>query len=201
MGRRRPPRDPSTTTARRTRCSWRRAPDSAKERIIRQLRLPMRHECCGNLTYLLHLVRHGPPLPDFGVVAHLLHIAGVVVTDVFEAGKEDAAGVVPGDAICFRTPRLVLPLMQLAKLGVGQLNVQSTMLHSLICLSTSGQTAAWHFLYSARHSGRSLTICATRLPGLRCFVESLGDAARGGLPPPGAVAVVGDVGCQSCDMV
>lgn len=40
--------------------------------------------------YLLKTVRHSPPLLDFWVFAHSLHIAGPVVTDVFEAGKKEA---------------------------------------------------------------------------------------------------------------
>jgi hypothetical protein len=35
----------------------------------------------------------------------------------------------------------------------GREHTQSLILLSLICSKTSGQTAAWHFLYSSRHSG------------------------------------------------
>lgn len=38
---------------------------------------------------LLELVRHLPPLPHLGVLPHSLHVASVIVSDVFESRKED----------------------------------------------------------------------------------------------------------------
>lgn len=64
------------------------------------------------------------------------------------------------------------------------------MLQLLICFSTSGQTAAWTSLYLSTNSGLSLTICANRLPGLRCLTV-VGDrgSALGGLALSGAVGL------------
>jgi hypothetical protein len=53
------------------------------------------------------------------------------------------------------------------------------MLHSLICFSTSGQTAACTSLYLSRNSGLSFTICATLRPVTFC--RKVGD--MGGVLP------------------
>ena len=49
---------------------------------------------------LLHLVRHLPPLAHLGVRGHLLHVPLVVVSNVGEAGEQDAVRVVVMNAIC-----------------------------------------------------------------------------------------------------
>jgi hypothetical protein len=41
----------------------------------------------------------------------------------------------------------------MGEVGNGKGNAQSLIFESLICSRTSGQTAAWHFLYSSIHSG------------------------------------------------
>ena len=48
----------------------------------------------------METIRHGPPLPHLRVLAHALHIAGVVVADVLEGGEEDARVFVVEDAVC-----------------------------------------------------------------------------------------------------
>ena len=48
----------------------------------------------------LEPIRHLPPLPNLGVLPHLLHIAFIVVADIFEVGKEDASAGVVEDAVC-----------------------------------------------------------------------------------------------------
>lgn len=49
---------------------------------------------------LLELVRHFPPLAHLGVLAHSLHVAGVVVADIFEGREEDVCLVIVEYAIC-----------------------------------------------------------------------------------------------------
>lgn len=49
---------------------------------------------------LLELVRHLPPLAHLGVLAHPLHVARVVVADVFEGREEDVRLVVVEYAVC-----------------------------------------------------------------------------------------------------
>lgn len=49
---------------------------------------------------LLELIRHLPPLADLWVLAHPLHVARVVVADVFEGGEEDVRLVVVEYAVC-----------------------------------------------------------------------------------------------------
>lgn len=96
-------------------------------------------------------------------------------------GEEKAGGGIIGDAVCLRDA-LALVLGTLAyvkgtesgtgkereKRGGG--NEQSWILHSRICLATSGQMAACTSLYLATHSGLSLTTCANRRPGCVALV-------------------------------
>jgi hypothetical protein len=48
---------------------------------------------------LLVAVRHLPPLPNLGVLAHLLHVALVVVAGVLEGGEEDVGCGVVEDGV------------------------------------------------------------------------------------------------------
>lgn len=48
---------------------------------------------------LLETVRHSPPFSDFDVLAHPLHVAFKVDSDVLEGGKEDAGCRIMVDAI------------------------------------------------------------------------------------------------------
>ena len=50
---------------------------------------------------LLHPVRHSPPLAHLRVLPHALHVPGIVVPDVLEAGKQDAGFGVVEDAVCY----------------------------------------------------------------------------------------------------
>lgn len=97
-------------------------------------------------------------------------------------GEEKAGGGIIGDAVCLRDA-LALVLGTLAyvtgtesgtgkereKRGGG--NEQSWILHSRICLATSGQMAACTSLYWATHSGLSLMTCANRRPGCVALVR------------------------------
>lgn len=77
-------------------------------------------------------------------------------------------------------------------------NLQSSMLQSLICFSTSGHTLAWHALYSSRCSGLSLTIWANRRPGFFSFVDIDRSRPSGivAAASDGGVPSVGEVGCH-----
>lgn len=50
-------------------------------------------------THLLKAIRHSPPLPHLGVLAHALHVAGVVEPDVLERREQDAGAGVMENAI------------------------------------------------------------------------------------------------------
>ena len=63
----------------------------------------------------------------------------------------------------WKKPRLIaIPILSMLEDIQQKINyglrkrgvIQSLTFESLICSSTSGQTAAWHFLYSSMHSGR-----------------------------------------------
>ncbi len=107
---------------------------------------------------LLHPVRHPPPLAHLGVLPHALHVPGVVVPDVLEAGEQDAGSGVVEDAVCWS-------VSWGACITLSGPDSQSWMLQSLICFNTSGHTAACTSLYLATCSGLSLMICAKRRPG------------------------------------
>lgn len=69
--------------------------------------LPPRRLACltalGALDHgLLELVGHLPPLADLGVLPHSLHIARVVIADVFEGCEKDVCLVVVEYAVCIR---------------------------------------------------------------------------------------------------
>jgi hypothetical protein len=115
---------------------------------------------------LLETVCHLPPLSHLRIIFHLLHIARIIVAHIFEAGEKDAGAWVMEYAIYTLTVSVVMQ-GDGGTLSVWLLNcfmlsmldyLQSTILHSLICLSTSGHTAAWTSLYLSTYSGLSFTI-------------------------------------------